>query len=67
VRHDTPVRRRTAPSLEEYTLSPEFDHDAYEIWGKGCRLGFSKINADDYYWYMTFDSAPNKNFSAVER
>jgi 2-polyprenyl-6-methoxyphenol hydroxylase-like FAD-dependent oxidoreductase len=48
-------------------LSPEFDHDAYEIWGKGCRLGFSKINADDYYWYMTFDSDPNKNFSPAER
>jgi len=48
-------------------LSSEFDHDAYEIWGKGCRLGFSKINADDYYWYLTFDSAPNKNFSPVER
>ena len=48
-------------------LSPELNHDAYEIWGKGCRLGFSKINADDYYWYMTFDSDPNKNFSPAER
>jgi 2-polyprenyl-6-methoxyphenol hydroxylase-like FAD-dependent oxidoreductase len=48
-------------------LAPELDHDAYEIWGKGCRLGFSKINADDYYWYMTFDSAPNKIFSPAER
>ena len=48
-------------------LSPDLDHDAYEIWGKGCRLGFSKINADDYYWYMTFDSDPNKSFSPVER
>jgi 2-polyprenyl-6-methoxyphenol hydroxylase-like FAD-dependent oxidoreductase len=48
-------------------LPEELGHDAYEIWGKGCRLGFSKINADDYYWYMTFDSAPNKNFSPAER
>jgi 2-polyprenyl-6-methoxyphenol hydroxylase-like FAD-dependent oxidoreductase len=48
-------------------LPEEFDHDAYEIWGKGCRLGFSKINADDYYWYMTFDSDPNKHFSSAER
>jgi 2-polyprenyl-6-methoxyphenol hydroxylase-like FAD-dependent oxidoreductase len=48
-------------------LSAEFDHDAYEIWGKGCRVGFSKINADDYYWYMTFDSAPEKSYSPEER
>jgi 2-polyprenyl-6-methoxyphenol hydroxylase-like FAD-dependent oxidoreductase len=32
------------------------EHEAYEIWAKGCRVGFSKINADDYYWYMTFDA-----------
>jgi 2-polyprenyl-6-methoxyphenol hydroxylase-like FAD-dependent oxidoreductase len=48
-------------------LSPELDHDAYEIWGKGCRVGFSKINADDYYWYMTFDSVPEKSYSPEER
>lgn len=48
-------------------LAPEFDHDAYEIWGKGCRLGFSKINAEDYYWYMTFDSAPGKSLLPAER
>ena len=23
-------------------------------------MGFSKINADDYYWYMTFDSDPGR-------
>jgi 2-polyprenyl-6-methoxyphenol hydroxylase-like FAD-dependent oxidoreductase len=50
-----------------HLLSPELSHDAYEIWGKGCRLGFSKINADDYYWYMTFDSNPDKSFSPLER
>ena len=48
-------------------LAPEFDHDAYEIWGKGCRLGFSKINAEDYYWYMTFDSVPGKSLLPAER
>jgi 2-polyprenyl-6-methoxyphenol hydroxylase-like FAD-dependent oxidoreductase len=48
-------------------LSPELDHDAYEIWGKGCRLGFSKINADNYYWYMTFDSGPDKSVSPIAR
>jgi 2-polyprenyl-6-methoxyphenol hydroxylase-like FAD-dependent oxidoreductase len=50
-----------------HLLSPELSHDAYEICGKGCRLGFLKINADDYYWYMTFDSAPNKSFSPPAR
>jgi 2-polyprenyl-6-methoxyphenol hydroxylase-like FAD-dependent oxidoreductase len=45
-------------------LLPEgCEHEAYEIWGKGCRVGFSKINADDYYWYMTFDSAAGQTAS----
>jgi|SRR6185312_5121580 len=48
-------------------LPPELDHDAYEIWGKGCRLGFSKIGIDDYYWYMTFDSEQGKSFSPTDR
>ena len=48
-------------------LSPESDHGAYEIWGKGCRIGFSKINANDYYWYMTFDSAPEKSYWHEDR
>lgn len=30
-------------------LTPEAGHEAYEIWSEGCRVGFSKINADDYY------------------
>ncbi len=37
-------------------LPAEAEHEAYEIWAKGCRVGFSKINVDDYYWYMTFDA-----------
>jgi 2-polyprenyl-6-methoxyphenol hydroxylase-like FAD-dependent oxidoreductase len=48
-------------------LSPELNHDAYEIWGKGCRLGFSKISADDYYWYMTFDSDPGTSLPPIAR
>jgi 2-polyprenyl-6-methoxyphenol hydroxylase-like FAD-dependent oxidoreductase len=46
---------------------PELSHDAFEIWGKGCRLGFSKINADDYYWYLTFDSGRDSSFPPVVR
>jgi 2-polyprenyl-6-methoxyphenol hydroxylase-like FAD-dependent oxidoreductase len=30
-------------------------------------VGFSKISADDYYWYLTFDSEPDKSFSPTER
>jgi 2-polyprenyl-6-methoxyphenol hydroxylase-like FAD-dependent oxidoreductase len=29
-------------------LPPNAEHDAYEIWAKGCRVGFSKINSNDY-------------------
>lgn len=48
-------------------LTPEAEHEAYEIWSKGCRVGFSKINAEDYYWYMTFDAPAGESSSAIER
>jgi len=47
-------------------LPTKTEHDAYEIWAKGCRVGFSKINADDYYWYMTFDAPAGEVSSASE-
>jgi 2-polyprenyl-6-methoxyphenol hydroxylase-like FAD-dependent oxidoreductase len=47
-------------------LPPEAAHEAYEIWAKGCRVGFSKINARDYYWYMTFDAAAGLSSSTEE-
>ncbi len=47
-------------------LPAEAEHEAYEIWAKGCRVGFSKINADDYYWYMTFDAPAGGISSASE-
>ena len=43
------------------------DHDAYEIWAPGCRVGFSRINAQDYYWYMTFDSPAGLHSSPDQR
>ena len=48
-------------------LGTEAGPDAYEIWAKGCRVGFSKINADDYYWYMTFDAPAGERPPADER
>ena len=42
------------------------EHEAYEIWGEGCRVGFSKINGDDYYWYMTFESAAGQSAAQEE-
>jgi 2-polyprenyl-6-methoxyphenol hydroxylase-like FAD-dependent oxidoreductase len=47
-------------------LATEAEHEAYEIWAKGCRVGFSKINADDYYWYMTFDAPAGEASVASE-
>jgi 2-polyprenyl-6-methoxyphenol hydroxylase-like FAD-dependent oxidoreductase len=49
-----------------HILPPEAEHDAYEIWAKGCRVGFSKINARDYYWYMTFDAPAEETSTASE-
>jgi len=50
-----------------HILPAESEHEAYEIWAKGCRVGFSKINADDYYWYMTFDAPAGEASTASER
>jgi 2-polyprenyl-6-methoxyphenol hydroxylase-like FAD-dependent oxidoreductase len=47
-------------------LNTHAEHEAYEIWAKGCRIGFSKINADDFYWYMTFDAPAGEASSANE-
>jgi 2-polyprenyl-6-methoxyphenol hydroxylase-like FAD-dependent oxidoreductase len=48
-------------------LPTEAVHDAYEIWASGCRVGFSKINGNDYYWYMTFDAPAGESSSTEER
>jgi 2-polyprenyl-6-methoxyphenol hydroxylase-like FAD-dependent oxidoreductase len=47
-------------------LPAEAQHEAYEIWAKGCRVGFSRINADDYYWYMTFDAPAGEASASSE-
>jgi 2-polyprenyl-6-methoxyphenol hydroxylase-like FAD-dependent oxidoreductase len=47
-------------------LPPEAEHEAYEIWANKCRLGFSKINADDVYWYMTFEAPVGQSSSPAE-
>jgi 2-polyprenyl-6-methoxyphenol hydroxylase-like FAD-dependent oxidoreductase len=49
-----------------HILPAEAEHEAYEIWAKGCRVGFSKISADDYYWYMTYDAPAGEASSASE-
>ena len=41
-------------------------HLSREIWAPGCRLGFSRISATSYYWYLTFDSVASEKTSAVE-
>jgi 2-polyprenyl-6-methoxyphenol hydroxylase-like FAD-dependent oxidoreductase len=47
-------------------LAPEAEHEAYEIWADKCRLGFSKINTEDFYWYMTFETPAGGLSSASE-
>jgi 2-polyprenyl-6-methoxyphenol hydroxylase-like FAD-dependent oxidoreductase len=40
------------------TLPPELQKAGQEIWGRGCRFGFSSIGGGDVYWYATLDSPP---------
>ncbi len=42
-------------------------HQGAEIWGPGCRIGYSQINSKDIYWYLTFDAPPQETRSPAER
>jgi 2-polyprenyl-6-methoxyphenol hydroxylase-like FAD-dependent oxidoreductase len=42
-------------------------HLGAEIWGPGCRLGYSPINHADVYWYLTFDAPPQETKTPAER
>ncbi|GAA0880865.1 FAD-dependent monooxygenase [Algoriphagus jejuensis] len=35
----------------EVELPKEYEHTAFEAWGKGLRFGFVKINSQKVYWY----------------
>lgn len=39
-------------------LPPELAAGGQEIWGRGCRFGFSSIGGGEVYWYATLDAAP---------
>ncbi|MDQ2998040.1 MAG: FAD-dependent monooxygenase [Chloroflexota bacterium] len=47
-------------------LPPELEKGGQEIWGRGCRFGFSSINGGDVYWYATLDSPPGVKESAEQ-
>ncbi len=32
---------------------------AWEVWGKGCRFGFSAIAEEEVYWFATLDAPPD--------
>ena len=37
-------------------LDNQFANAGIEIWGRGCRFGFSSVSAAETYWYATFDA-----------
>jgi 2-polyprenyl-6-methoxyphenol hydroxylase-like FAD-dependent oxidoreductase len=39
-------------------LPPELANGGQEIWGRGCRFGFSSIGGSEVYWYATLDAEP---------
>jgi 2-polyprenyl-6-methoxyphenol hydroxylase-like FAD-dependent oxidoreductase len=39
-------------------LPRELEKGGQEIWGRGCRFGFSSIGGGNVYWYATLDSPP---------
>lgn len=37
------------------SLAEKYDHDAFELWGKGKRFGFVKIAESTLYWYAVIN------------
>jgi 2-polyprenyl-6-methoxyphenol hydroxylase-like FAD-dependent oxidoreductase len=47
-------------------LPPALEKGGQEIWGCGCRFGFSSIGGGDVYWYATLDSPPGVTESTAQ-
>jgi 2-polyprenyl-6-methoxyphenol hydroxylase-like FAD-dependent oxidoreductase len=43
-------------AVVEAALPAELDGVSREIWGPGCRFGFSAISPTEVYWYATLDA-----------
>jgi 2-polyprenyl-6-methoxyphenol hydroxylase-like FAD-dependent oxidoreductase len=48
------------------TLPPELEKGGQEIWGRGCRFGFSSIGGGEVYWYATLDAPPGVTESTAQ-
>jgi 2-polyprenyl-6-methoxyphenol hydroxylase-like FAD-dependent oxidoreductase len=50
-----------------FALPPGLEEVAWEVWGPGCRFGFSGIGHGEVYWYATLDAPPGgRDASAAE-
>jgi 2-polyprenyl-6-methoxyphenol hydroxylase-like FAD-dependent oxidoreductase len=45
-------------ALASLTLPPQLADVGWEVWGAGCRFGFSAVAPDTVYWYATLDASP---------
>ncbi|MGB1253117.1 MAG: FAD-dependent monooxygenase, partial [Candidatus Promineifilaceae bacterium] len=45
-------------------LNDTFANQGIEIWGHGCRFGFSTVSDTETYWYATFDIAEKTTLSS---
>lgn len=41
-----------------FVLPPEIVDVGWEVWGPGCRFGFSSVAPGEVYWYATVDAPP---------
>jgi len=46
--------------IEEFDLPARFNRELNEIWGKGKRLGFVRVNSRQVYWYALANSEMSK-------
>lgn len=48
--------------LLEFDLPEQFNHEAFEMWGKGKRFGFVKISEKKVYWYALVNERKHKRY-----
>ncbi len=51
--------------VSELDWNSKYNHEAFEVWGKGKRVGFVKISDTEVYWYAVINATLMKENSDI--
>lgn len=51
--------------VSEFDWTSKYNHEAFEVWGKGKRFGFVKISEKKVYWYAVANEKMTNNNSNI--